>query len=100
MEIFLISTVITRRVIMSNLQRSKLGVRNGIFGAAVVVLIIVAAVGFGLYGTANSKTITSLNTVTVTTTNVSTAIMTSETMMTSSEMMNHSTTGMMGNTSN
>jgi hypothetical protein len=78
----------------NHISRSRSAVANGIFGAAIVVLIVVAAVGYGLYGTAASKPAV-ISTLTVTTTNVSTE------MMTTSEMMNHTTsmTEMSGNAS-
>ena len=79
---------------MKRISRSNAAISNGIFGAAVVVLIVVAAIGYGLYGTAASKPAVT-STLTVTTTNVSTEVMTSE-----SAMMNHtSTTEMPGNSS-
>jgi len=79
---------------MGSFFKSKLAVSNGIFGAAVAILVIVAAVGFGLYGTSSSKTVTSLNTIIVTATSVSTQVMTESSMM-----ANHSETAMMGNSS-
>ncbi|HZW57658.1 MAG TPA: hypothetical protein VFF30_15325 [Nitrososphaerales archaeon] len=72
---------------MKSFLRNRSAIANGIFGAAVVILIVVAAVGFGLYGTAVSKTLTSTSTVMVTATNVSTEMMTTEMMETSTVMM-------------
>jgi hypothetical protein len=68
---------------MKHISRSKSAISNGIFGAAVVVFIVVAAIGYGLYGTAASKPAVT-STLTVATTNVSTEMITSETAM-----MNH-----------
>jgi hypothetical protein len=58
------------------------------------VLIVVAAIGYGLYGTAASKPAVT-STLTVTTTNVSTELVTSETAMTNHTSM----TEMPGNSS-
>jgi hypothetical protein len=72
-------------------SRSKRAVTNTIFGAAVAVLVVVAAVGFGLYGTAVAKTTTQVSTSTVTATSVVT--------QTTDMMVNRTGSGfrMMGN---
>lgn len=64
---------------MSAFLKSRSAVANVIFAAAVVILIVLVAIGFGLYGmaAAGSKILTSTNTVTVTS-----PIMTETTMMT------------------
>lgn len=70
---------------MSAFLKSRSAVANVIFAAAVVILIVVAAVGFGLYGmaAASSKVLTSTNTVTVTSPVMTETVMTGEsTMMT------------------
>jgi len=76
---------------MSSFFKSRSAVSNGIFGTAVVVLIVIAGVGYGLYGTASGKTTTSTNTVT--TTAVTTEMMVSTEIMTGSQ----STTSGAGN---
>jgi len=75
---------------MKEFSRKKTAaISNGIFGVSVVALIVIAAIGFGLYGSAASKA-PATTTLTLTTANVSTEIITSlETMM------NHSTTSSM-----
>jgi hypothetical protein len=57
---------------LSGINREKSAVTNAIFGAAVAVLVVVAAVGFGLYGTSVGKTTTEISTSIVTTTSVTT----------------------------
>jgi hypothetical protein len=74
---------------MKEFSRKTAAITNGIFGAAVVALIIVAAIGFGLYGFAASKA-PATTTLTLTTTNVSTEMITS-----SETMLNHSTNSSM-----
>ena len=71
-------------------RRRSSGITNAVFGAVVAVLVIVAALGYGLYGTAASKTVTSTNTVT--TMNVSTEMVTTEMSHSSSSMNNENTT--------
>ncbi|MHB8567226.1 MAG: hypothetical protein ACYC7D_12660 [Nitrososphaerales archaeon] len=75
---------------MKRFFNGKKAVSNTILSAAVIILIVAAASGFGLYATTASKTTTSLNTVTVTTTNVRTEMMTAG-------MMNHTTSEPMSN---
>lgn len=76
---------------MNHFRKSRAAISNGIFGAVVVLLVVVAGVGYGLYATTSAKTVVSTSTSTVTKTNVSTE------MMSTTEMMNHTFTGMMGN---
>lgn len=72
-------------------NNNKRAVSNLIFAGTAIVLIVAAAVGFGLYGTTASKTVTSTNTVTVATTDMmTTEAMTSESSMTQSSMSNTS----------
>src|SRR5579871_6661134 len=62
---------------MKRVSKSRSAVSNGIFGAAVVVLIVVAAIGYGLYGTAAGKPAV---TSTFTVTSVSTEVLTTSEM--------------------
>ena len=79
---------------MNNFSRSKSAISTGIFGAAVVVLIVIAGIGYGLYGTASGKTTTS--TQIVTTTNVSTEMMVTTEMMTGTGSMSSMSGNMTG----
>lgn len=75
-----------------NKRRGRFGVTNAIFAGTVVVLVVVAAVGYGLYDAASSKQVSMTETMTTTSSAMTETMTTTASAMTetvtSTEMVN------------
>ncbi len=69
---------------MKTLKR-RLGVSNGVFAATAAVLLVIAGIGFGLYGTQAPRTITSTVTSTTTSTGTTTFVSTQTSTVTQTQ---------------